>query len=59
MHVFKILQRAKQFELFLTKKWPSAKKFGMEGCESSLIVIEKLIEYAAQNKYKVSYFDFF
>jgi hypothetical protein len=36
--LFKRLIRSTKFEEFLAKKWPSEKRFGLEGCEASYCV---------------------
>jgi len=34
------LVRSTRFEGFLAKKWPSEKRFGLEGCEVSTILVQ-------------------
>lgn len=42
--LFKRLIRSTKFEEFLAKKWPSEKRFGLEGCEVLIPAIKQLID---------------
>ena len=37
------LLRATEFENFLAKKWPSEKRFGLEGCEVMIPALKQII----------------
>lgn len=41
--LFKRLIRSTKFEEFLAKKWPSEKRFGLEGCEVLIPAIKQVI----------------
>lgn len=45
--LFKRLIRSTKFEEFLAKKWPSEKRFGLEGCEVLIPAIKQLIDSAS------------
>jgi 2-oxoglutarate dehydrogenase E1 component len=42
--LFKRLIRSTKFEEFLAKKWPSEKRFGLEGCEVLIPAIKQVID---------------
>lgn len=42
--LFKRLIRSTKFEDFLAKKWPSEKRFGLEGCEVLIPAIKQVID---------------
>jgi 2-oxoglutarate dehydrogenase E1 component len=42
--LFKRLIRSTKFEDFLAKKWPSEKRFGLEGCEILIPAIKQVID---------------
>jgi 2-oxoglutarate dehydrogenase E1 component len=42
--LFKRLIRSTRFEEFLAKKWPSEKRFGLEGCEVLIPAIKQVID---------------
>lgn len=42
--LFKRLIRSTKFEDFLAKKWPSEKRFGLEGCEVMIPAIKQVID---------------
>ncbi|CAI4227877.1 unnamed protein product [Auanema sp. JU1783] len=42
--LFKRLIRSTKFEEFLAKKWPSEKRFGLEGCEVLIPAIKQIID---------------
>uniref|UniRef100_A0AC35TYH7 Oxoglutarate dehydrogenase (succinyl-transferring) n=1 Tax=Rhabditophanes sp. KR3021 TaxID=114890 RepID=A0AC35TYH7_9BILA len=42
--LFKRLIRSTKFEEFLAKKWPSEKRFGLEGCEVMIPAIKQVID---------------
>ena len=42
--LFKRLIRSTKFEEFLSKKWPSEKRFGLEGCEVLIPAIKQVID---------------
>lgn len=43
------LTRATAFEAFLSKKWPSEKRFGIEGSEMTIPGIQKIIDISLNN----------
>lgn len=43
------IMRAVTFEGFLAKKYPTEKRFGLEGCESFIPAIAECIETSAEN----------
>jgi len=45
----KYLVQTVKFEEFLHKKFPTVKRFGVQGCESSIMCINQIIETAKQN----------
>ncbi|XGW31974.1 hypothetical protein V3C99_010277 [Haemonchus contortus] len=42
--LFKRLIRSTKFEEFLAKKWPSEKRFGLEGCEVLIPAVKQVID---------------
>ena len=46
------LIRSERFEQFLHKRFPGAKRFSIEGGESTINAIEKIIDYGAKNGVK-------
>jgi 2-oxoglutarate dehydrogenase E1 component len=46
------LIRSERFEQFLHKRFPGAKRFSVEGGETSINAIEKIIDYGAKNGIK-------
>ena len=48
------LVRATMFEEFLKLKWPSEKRFGLEGCEVLIPAMKQIIDYS--NEYGVDSF---
>lgn len=46
---FEILAKAQGFELFLHKKFTGAKRFGIEGCETTLVALEEIIHHGAHH----------
>ncbi|VDK27511.1 unnamed protein product [Gongylonema pulchrum] len=42
--LFKRLIRSTKFEEFLSKKWPSEKRFGLEGCEVLIPAVKQVID---------------
>ena len=48
------LVRATMFEDFLKLKWPSEKRFGLEGCEVLIPAMKQIIDYS--NEYGVDSF---
>ena len=44
--------RATKFEQFLHKRFPGAKRFSVEGGESSIVCLEKIIDNSAKNNVK-------
>jgi len=42
--LFKRLIRSTKFEEFLAKKWPSEKRFGLEGCEVLIPAIKQVVD---------------
>ncbi len=51
-HLILKLFKAKEFELFLQKKFLGAKRFSIEGGETFLPMMDELLNLAAWNKYK-------
>ncbi len=49
--IYRNVAKAENFEQFLKKKYPGAKRFGLEGAESTMVALETLVERAAL-KYK-------
>jgi 2-oxoglutarate dehydrogenase E1 component len=45
--LFKRLIRSTKFEDFLAKKWPSEKRFGLEGCEVLIPAIKQVIDQSS------------
>uniref|UniRef100_A0A5S6QVX4 2-oxoglutarate dehydrogenase complex component E1 n=1 Tax=Trichuris muris TaxID=70415 RepID=A0A5S6QVX4_TRIMR len=45
--LFKRLIRSTKFEEFLAKKWPSEKRFGLEGCEVLIPALKQIIDRAS------------
>uniref|UniRef100_A0A0N4U861 2-oxoglutarate dehydrogenase, mitochondrial n=1 Tax=Dracunculus medinensis TaxID=318479 RepID=A0A0N4U861_DRAME len=45
--LFKRLIRSTKFEEFLAKKWPSEKRFGIEGCEVLIPAVKKVIDVSS------------
>ncbi len=48
--VLQHLIKAEQFEAFLAKKFPAAKRFGLEGCEALIPVMFNLLARAARDE---------
>ncbi|XP_030747963.1 2-oxoglutarate dehydrogenase-like, mitochondrial isoform X2 [Sitophilus oryzae] len=46
--LLKRLARAVMFEQFLHKKWPSEKRFGLEGCEVAIACLKMIIDTLSQ-----------
>lgn len=42
-----ILLRAEEFESFIKMKWPTKKRFGIEGAESALVLISEILQRSA------------
>ncbi|VDM38709.1 unnamed protein product [Toxocara canis] len=47
--LLKRLIRSTKFEEFLAKKWPSEKRFGLDGCEILMPAIKQLIDHASSS----------
>lgn len=45
--LFKRLIRSTRFEEYLAKKWPSEKRFGLEGCEILIPALKQIIDGAS------------
>lgn len=45
MYWFNLLHR---FEEFLAKKWPSEKRFGLEGCEVLIPAMKEIIDCSSR-----------
>ncbi|KHJ74793.1 putative oxoglutarate dehydrogenase, E1 component, partial [Oesophagostomum dentatum] len=45
--LFKRLIRSTKFEEFLAKKWPSEKRFGLEGCEVLIPALKEVIDVSS------------
>ncbi|VDK59008.1 unnamed protein product [Anisakis simplex] len=45
--LLKRLIRSTKFEEFLAKKWPSEKRFGLDGCEVLIPAVKQLIDHAS------------
>ncbi|TKR81794.1 hypothetical protein L596_015612 [Steinernema carpocapsae] len=45
--LFQRLIRSTKFEEFLAKKWPSEKRFGLEGCEVLIPAIKQVIDFSS------------
>jgi 2-oxoglutarate dehydrogenase E1 component len=48
-HVLEQLTRAESFETFLAKRYPGEKRFSLEGAESLIPLLDRLLEHAADN----------
>lgn len=46
--LFKRLIRSNKFEDFLAKKWPSEKRFGLEGCEVLIPALKQIIDRSSE-----------
>lgn len=48
--IYRTLYQSHAFETFLHHKYPGAKRFGIEGCETVVVALEEILHHAAGNK---------
>lgn len=48
-HVLEQLTRAESFETFLAKRYPGEKRFSLEGAESLIPLLDRLLEHSAEH----------
>jgi len=54
--VFKLIAQAEIFETFLHTRFPGQKRFSLEGLETSIVLIEQMLQMCIQKGYKNAYF---
>ncbi|KAJ1667672.1 hypothetical protein IW140_001272 [Coemansia sp. RSA 1813] len=53
LHFHELMTKTEEFELFLQKKLPNVKRYGLEGSESIVVLLDQLI-YEAASKHGIS-----